>query len=463
MEEIASGKIKHRAPVGLARARGAHPARSHRGDRGLQGLHARAPARARRPRGRSARDARARSGSSRPRRSSRWRASRRDGDPYPHLGAPRLLVVAPLTANTLARLAHGLADDVLTEAALAHVGPGARRAGDEHAHVGAPGDAGERRDAARARRRARRAGGGRARGGRGRRRAAWPSPRRSPRGSRRCSRASHEPARCAGRRVLVSAGGTREPLDSVRYVGNRSSGRMGVALAEEAQAARRRRDAARREPRRPGPAGVDGRRDADRRRPRARGAGARGRRRRRDGRGRRRLPCCRAARRAKRPKDGGDLDGRARADDRRPRRARRAGARRRRSSSASPPRRARTASSARARSGEAKNADLVVFNDVSRADIGFDALENEVVLVSADGEHAVAKAPKPVVAAADPRRGGAATLVQHERRRARGRGGRDRGPAAEVVERVVENLEQRSVHRARRSSSASSASSPRGT
>jgi phosphopantothenoylcysteine decarboxylase/phosphopantothenate--cysteine ligase len=39
----------------------------------------------------------------------------------------------------------------------------------------------------------------------------------------------------AGRRVLVSAGGTREPIDLVRYVGNRSSGRMGVALATEAR------------------------------------------------------------------------------------------------------------------------------------------------------------------------------------------------------------------------------------
>jgi phosphopantothenoylcysteine decarboxylase/phosphopantothenate--cysteine ligase len=34
--------------------------------------------------------------------------------------------------------------------------------------------------------------------------------------------------------VLVTAGGTREPIDAVRYVGNRSSGRMGHALAEEA-------------------------------------------------------------------------------------------------------------------------------------------------------------------------------------------------------------------------------------
>lgn len=40
----------------------------------------------------------------------------------------------------------------------------------------------------------------------------------------------------AGLRVLITAGGTREPIDSVRYVGNRSSGRMGVALAAEAAA-----------------------------------------------------------------------------------------------------------------------------------------------------------------------------------------------------------------------------------
>jgi phosphopantothenoylcysteine decarboxylase/phosphopantothenate--cysteine ligase len=38
-----------------------------------------------------------------------------------------------------------------------------------------------------------------------------------------------------GAHVLVTAGGTREPIDSVRFVGNRSSGRMGLALAEEAK------------------------------------------------------------------------------------------------------------------------------------------------------------------------------------------------------------------------------------
>jgi phosphopantothenoylcysteine decarboxylase / phosphopantothenate---cysteine ligase len=39
-----------------------------------------------------------------------------------------------------------------------------------------------------------------------------------------------------GLHVLVTAGGTREPIDAVRYVGNRSSGRMGYAVAEEAAA-----------------------------------------------------------------------------------------------------------------------------------------------------------------------------------------------------------------------------------
>ncbi len=45
------------------------------------------------------------------------------------------------------------------------------------------------------------------------------------------------PPSLRGVRILVSAGGTREPIDSVRYIGNRSSGRMGLALAR--QAARR--------------------------------------------------------------------------------------------------------------------------------------------------------------------------------------------------------------------------------
>ena len=39
----------------------------------------------------------------------------------------------------------------------------------------------------------------------------------------------------AGRRIVVTAGGTREPVDPVRYIGNRSSGKMGYALAEAAR------------------------------------------------------------------------------------------------------------------------------------------------------------------------------------------------------------------------------------
>jgi phosphopantothenoylcysteine decarboxylase/phosphopantothenate--cysteine ligase len=49
---------------------------------------------------------------------------------------------------------------------------------------------------------------------------------------------------------------------------------------------------------------------------------------------------------------------------------------------------------------ETKNADLVVFNDVGRADIGFDVSENEVVLVSRDGERLIGKASKARIAAA---------------------------------------------------------------
>ncbi|MEZ5168305.1 MAG: bifunctional phosphopantothenoylcysteine decarboxylase/phosphopantothenate--cysteine ligase CoaBC [Acidimicrobiales bacterium] len=44
------------------------------------------------------------------------------------------------------------------------------------------------------------------------------------------------PGDLAARRVLVTAGGTREPIDSVRYIGNRSSGKQGHALATEAAA-----------------------------------------------------------------------------------------------------------------------------------------------------------------------------------------------------------------------------------
>ena len=152
-------------------------------------------------------------------------------DPYPHLARADLLVIAPLTANTLAKLAHGLADNVLTEAALAHRGPvllapamnprmwahPATRANVEALVTRAveligP-DEGEL-----------------AEGEWGVGRMAEPEEIFAL-----VQALLGEVGPLAGKHVLVSAGGTREPIDSVRFVGNRSSGRMGVALAEEAR------------------------------------------------------------------------------------------------------------------------------------------------------------------------------------------------------------------------------------
>ena len=45
-----------------------------------------------------------------------------------------------------------------------------------------------------------------------------------------------------------------------------------------------------------------------------------------------------------------------------------------------------------------KNVDLVVYNDVGRDDIGFDSPDNEVILVTQDGERPVSKASKPAIA-----------------------------------------------------------------
>jgi phosphopantothenoylcysteine decarboxylase/phosphopantothenate--cysteine ligase len=61
----------------------------------------------------------------------------------------------------------------------------------------------------------------------------------------------------AGRRVLVSAGGTREPLDPVRFLGNRSSGRQGYALAVAAAARGARVELVAANVELPDPAGVD--------------------------------------------------------------------------------------------------------------------------------------------------------------------------------------------------------------
>jgi phosphopantothenoylcysteine decarboxylase/phosphopantothenate--cysteine ligase len=166
-----------------------------------------------------------------------------------HVGLARwgqVLVVAPATAHTLARLAAGLADDQLTNVALAFGGPvvvapamhtemwqhpatqanlatlrergvqvvppasGPLTSGD----VG-PGRLAELDDLVA-----------------GVAAALAPGPSGDHPGG-----PLNLPGRTlAGTRVLVSLGGTREPLDPVRYLGNRSSGRMGAAIVAEAVA-----------------------------------------------------------------------------------------------------------------------------------------------------------------------------------------------------------------------------------
>jgi phosphopantothenoylcysteine decarboxylase/phosphopantothenate--cysteine ligase len=316
-------------------------------------------------------------------------------DVYLHLTRADLLLVAPCTANTLAKLAHGLADNVLTEAALAHRGPvlvapamnprmwshPATRANAEALRargvvlVGP--DEGET-----------------AEGELGVGRMAEPDEIFD---AARTVLMGTGPLR--GKRVLVSAGGTREPLDAVRYVGNRSSGRMGVALAAEA----RRRGAEvtllaanLAVPAPPGVELVETPTAADLEREALARAGdadvvvmaaavADYR------------PAEAVA--AKRPKgsatwtleleptadvlstlgerrgDGQILVGFA----------------------------AETGAEGLGRAREKlarKGADLFVFNDVSRPDIGFDATDNEVTLLTGSGERTIAKAPKEEIAVA---------------------------------------------------------------
>jgi phosphopantothenoylcysteine decarboxylase/phosphopantothenate--cysteine ligase len=160
----------------------------------------------------------------------------RDEDLYPHLTRADLLVVAPATAHALARLAHGLADDVLTEAALAHTGPVLLAPAMNPrmwAHPATQANVESLR--ARGVELVGPAEGDTAEGEVGVGRMAEPAEIMA-----RCIELLSGRGPLVGRRVVVSAGGTREPLDAVRFVGNRSSGRMGVALAAEA----RRRGAA---------------------------------------------------------------------------------------------------------------------------------------------------------------------------------------------------------------------------
>src|SRR4051812_37420984 len=151
-------------------------------------------------------------------------------DLYLHLARADLLVIAPLTANTLAKLAHGQADNLVAEAALAHRGPVVVAPAMNPRMWAHP--ATQANAAALRARGVELVGpdeGEMAEGEWGVGRLAEPDVILA-----RCIAALARGDELAGRRVLVTPGAPREPLDAVRFLGNRSSGRMGVALAAEA-------------------------------------------------------------------------------------------------------------------------------------------------------------------------------------------------------------------------------------
>jgi phosphopantothenoylcysteine decarboxylase/phosphopantothenate--cysteine ligase len=157
-------------------------------------------------------------------------------DPLSHLELVRnadAFLIAPASANTIAKLAGGLADNLLTSAALAASCPLlVAPAMNDQMWV----NAATRENVARLRARGVTVldPGTGALGSKGE----WGTGRlREPAELLAAVEAvvpSGAPRPLDGLRVLVTAGGTREPIDSVRYVGNRSSGRMGFALADEA-------------------------------------------------------------------------------------------------------------------------------------------------------------------------------------------------------------------------------------
>jgi phosphopantothenoylcysteine decarboxylase / phosphopantothenate---cysteine ligase len=317
-------------------------------------------------------------------------------DPYPHLERAGLLVIAPCTANTLAKLAHGLADNIVTEAALAHRGPTLAAPAMNHrmwSHPATQANA----DTVRAR------GveligpdeGELAEGEWGVGRMTEPEQI-----FQRCEAllgASN--TLLQGKRLIVTAGGTREPLDAVRFVGNRSSGRMGVALAAEAARRGAHVTLVGSNLAVPPPVGVEvvaaPTAEDLARETLARAAEADA------------IVMAAAvadyrpvvAREDKRPKNGEpwQIELEPTTDVLRELAARRGNG--------------QVLVGFAAEHGEAglerarrkltdKGLDLIVYNDVGRDDIGFDAPENEVVLVAAGAERELSKAPKTAIAAA---------------------------------------------------------------
>jgi phosphopantothenoylcysteine decarboxylase/phosphopantothenate--cysteine ligase len=161
-------------------------------------------------------------------------------DPASHLELVRnadAYLVAPASANTIAKLAHGLADSLLTSAALAATCPVLVAPAMNHHMWQHPATQANLALL-------------RSRGvtvidpttGSLATKHEWGTGRLAEPADLLAAveavvRSDPAPPRpWDGLRVLVTAGGTREPIDAVRYVGNRSSGRMGFAVAEEAAA-----------------------------------------------------------------------------------------------------------------------------------------------------------------------------------------------------------------------------------
>jgi phosphopantothenoylcysteine decarboxylase / phosphopantothenate---cysteine ligase len=163
-------------------------------------------------------------------------------DPLSHLelvANADVFLVAPASANTIAKLAAGMADNLLCSCALAAACPlviapamnnrmyehpataaNLRKLADRGAHIVEPG-----------------VGRLASKGEHGVGRLAEPARLLAACEQAIAERAGAQPPGdgLRGLRVLVTAGGTREPIDSVRFIGNSSSGRMGFALAQAAQ------------------------------------------------------------------------------------------------------------------------------------------------------------------------------------------------------------------------------------
>ncbi len=138
--------------------------------------------------------------------------------------------MAPVTANVLAKLAHGVADDLLTSTLLEAtcplvLAPAMHTGMWEHAAT----QANVRTIAERGARIVGPAAGSLAHGDEGLGRLAEPEDILAA-----IEEVVARGRELAGRRIVVTAGPTHEPIDPVRFIGNRSSGKMGVAVAKEA-------------------------------------------------------------------------------------------------------------------------------------------------------------------------------------------------------------------------------------